>query len=577
VGSPQLEAATSALHGAVAGLFLAALAAWLLGRRNLRASFALVFLVVPGWLCLRVAGEPYLGGLLVSAGLLGAGFRRLRIATALKAGGEIAEHARQARTIREVARNRRDRRRLRRFGPMDWPGTYVLGEDENGTLARLPLGREEGRHVLLIGATGAGKTTTLSSVLWRHVEGGSGAILIDPKGDPALVERARHEALARSRAFYCFSLDSPRDHWNPLAAGTPSEKADKLIGAEEWTEPHYKRLYQRYLLNLFLAIEAHGETAHLGLVVELLNPDRLAMYCRAIDGAVAAERLAGYLEDLTTEERRQLSGLRNRLALLTESEHGAQLQPPAQPENAVDLALAVAQQAVVVFSLNSARYPETVKLLGAAIFQDLKTVAGRIEADAGFGHPAVVAVDEFAAFGADHVLGLFQRARSARLSLLLATQELADLRRIDEAFQDQVLGNVETVVAHRQNVPDSAELVAQIAGTREAWIHTFQTDDRMLLTGTAQFGLGTRHRGHEFLVAPDTIKRLRTGDAIVIRKTPHDARRVSVYVPEWPEAFWTPESRAALEADHREVAYGRTRLADREQAAMAAHGERQAA
>lgn len=190
-------------------------------------------------------------------------------------------------------------------------------------------------------------------------------ILIDPKGDPALVERARHEALARSRAFYCFSLDSPRDHWNPLVAGTPSEKADKLIGAEEWTEPHYKRLYQRYLLNLFLAIEAHGETAHLGLVVELLNPDRLAMYCRAIDGAVAAERLAGYLEDLTTDARRQLSGLRNRLALLTESEHGAQLQPPAQPENGVDLALAIAQQAVVVFSLNSARYPETVKLLGS--------------------------------------------------------------------------------------------------------------------------------------------------------------------------------------------------------------------
>jgi len=145
VGSPQLEAATSALHGAVAGLFLAALAAWLLGRRNLRASFALVLLVVPGWLCLRVLGEPYLGGLLVSGGLLGAAYRRLRIATALKAGGEMAEHARQARTIREVARNRHDRRRLRRFGPMDWPGTYVLGEDENGTLARLPLGREEGR------------------------------------------------------------------------------------------------------------------------------------------------------------------------------------------------------------------------------------------------------------------------------------------------------------------------------------------------------------------------------------------------------------------------------------------------
>lgn len=132
-------------------------------------------------------------------------------------------------------------------------------------------------------------------------------------------------------------------------------------------------------------------------------------------------------------------------------------------------------------------------------------------------------------------------------------------------------------MAHRQNVPDSAELVAQFAGTREAWIHTFQTDDRMLFAGHAQFGLGSKHRGHEFLVAPDTIKRLPTGEAIVIRKTPHDARHVRVYAPEWPETFWTAQSREALETAHREVAYGRARLATRDQAAPEAHGERSAA
>ncbi len=211
--------------------------------------------------------------MLITAGLLGWAFRRWRITSAIKAGGEIAAHARRARTIREVARNWWDRRRLARYGPMDWPGTYVIGEDESRAIVRLPVGHDEGRHMLLIGATGGGKTTTLSWALWRHLDAGCGAILIDPKGDPQLVERARMEALAHSRPFYCFSLDSPRHPWNPLAFGTPSEKADKLIGAEEWTEPHYKRLYQRYLLNLFIAVQARGQTAHLALVVELLNPD----------------------------------------------------------------------------------------------------------------------------------------------------------------------------------------------------------------------------------------------------------------------------------------------------------------
>lgn len=224
----------------------------------------------------------------------------------------------------------------------------------------------------------------------------------------------------------------------------------------------------------------------------------------------------------------------------------------------IDLRAAVAARALVVFSLNSARYPETTALLGAAIFQDLKTVAGTIEANPRQSWPAVVAVDEFAAFGADHILGLFQRARSAKLSLLLATQELADLRRIDDAFQDQILGNVETLIAHRQNVPGSAELVAQIAGTRETWIHTFQTDQRLLLAGSGQWGLGTKHRGHEFLIAPDAVKRLKTGQAIVIGKTAHDARRVDIYQPAPPERTpGDPDTDARIESTFRALAYYR--------------------
>lgn len=131
----------------------------------------------------------------------------------------------------------------------------------------------------MIGATGAGKTTTLTAAVWQHIQAGFGVVLIDPKGDPALVAWARAEALQWGRPFYCFSLDRPAQAWNPLAAGGPSEQADKLIAAEEWTEPHYKRLYQRYLLNAFTAIRARGQTAHLAQVVDLLDPDRLAMYC----------------------------------------------------------------------------------------------------------------------------------------------------------------------------------------------------------------------------------------------------------------------------------------------------------
>ncbi len=68
---------------------------------------------------------------------------------------------------------------------------------------------------------------------------------------------------------------------------------------------------------------------------------------------------------------------------------------------------------------------------------------------------------------------LFARARSAGLSLLLGTQELSDLRLPGrERLLEQVLGNLSALLAHRQVVPSSAELLAQIAGTRGTWLRT---------------------------------------------------------------------------------------------------------
>src|SRR5205807_9127860 len=108
--------------------------------------------------------------------------------------------------------------------------------------------------------------------------------------------------------------------------------------------------------------------------------------------------------------------------------------------------------------------------------------------------PTVVVIDEFSALASERVARLLGRARSAGISCLLGTQELFDLRATrSEHLLEQVLGNVGALIAHRQSVPDSAELVAGIAGTRGAWI----TSERTGGGGT------TRTRGREYLIHPD--------------------------------------------------------------------------
>ena len=120
-----------------------------------------------------------------------------------------------------------------------------------------------------------------------------------------------------------------------------------------------------------------------------------------------------------------------------------------------------------------------------------------------------MAIDEFSAIGAPAVARLFGRARSSGLSLLLATQELADLRVAGDQLLDQVLGNVETIIAHRQSVPESAELIARIAGTKVVWTQSHQTTH-----GLAN-GRGTRTSSREYVVHPDAIKALAPGTAAV--------------------------------------------------------------
>ncbi len=70
------------------------------------------------------------------------------------------------------------------------------------------------------------------------------------------------------------------------------------------------------------------------------------------------------------------------------------------------------------------------------------------------------------------------------------------------------------MIAHRQNVPASAQLISQMAGMAPRWQSTQQTSDGLL--GSAHSGRGTRRRAYEPLIQPSAVSALRTGEAVVI-------------------------------------------------------------
>jgi type IV secretory pathway TraG/TraD family ATPase VirD4 len=158
-------------------------------------------------------------------------------------------------------------------------------------------------------------------------------------------------------------------------------------------------------------------------------------------------------------------------------------------------------------------------MLGAAIVQDLQTTVAALQ-----GSPVatLVAIDEFSAIASEQVVRLFGRARSAGVSLLLGTQELSDLRLPGrERLLDQVLGNLSVLIAHRQVVPSSAELIASVAGSRGAWRVTRHSDGR-----------STRTRTREQVLEPDRVMSLNRGwGAVLVLADGRSARIARMFSP----------------------------------------------
>ena len=130
---------------------------------------------------------------------------------------------------------------------------------------------------------------------------------------------------------------------------------------------------------------------------------------------------------------------------------------------------------------------------------------------------ATVAVDEFSALGSDQLLQLLARGREAGISVLLATQELSDLERAARGFRDQVLGLTALKIVHRQDVPSSAQTIAEMAGTERVWEQTQQIRGLFAPAGASR---GTRREVEQFIIHPNEVKALATGQAVMLTKIP---------------------------------------------------------
>ncbi len=407
-----------------------------------------------------------------------------------------------------------NRKILERIKQLEHPedGT-VLGVDTDGKPVYVS-DKEINGHCLVLGATGAGKTTTLMNFVESAVKRNIPLIIVDGKGEKAFIDSVKKVAKVYDRKFYGFSMvgDGTGMHYNPLRTGNHTELKDKLISVTEWTEPHYKLMAERYLQSSIRMLQKADIRVDLKNIADKLDPGDITLTARKLtkEGMIDEYELKRF-NDMVDVSKKDIGGLVNRLAVFAESDIGYLLEDAGEKDT-IDLVTAVDNRGVVFFSLDSLRFPEYSRLLGRLIVIDLKTAAARM-----FGKDKKIfsIFDEFGVFAGGQVIDYINKSRGAGFHVILSTQELADLRTGgNEELMEQVLGNTNIKIIHRQDVPASAELLSSLIGTREDISITRQVDE----AGTT--GIGTLSEDRSFIVHPDEIKRLEVGKAFVLKKFP---------------------------------------------------------
>ncbi|WP_028778215.1 helicase HerA-like domain-containing protein [Shimazuella kribbensis] len=393
----------------------------------------------------------------------------------------------------------------------------VLGLDDNGKPVPL-YDKEVNMHVFVSGATGAGKTNTLTVILESAIRRGKPVIIVDGKGDISFLEEMKEMSEAYGREFQGFSY-SGDTHYNPFRHGRPTELKDKMMAMEEWSEPYYKRAAERYLQLVFRVLQLAEVPVDLHVVQSMLVQKNLMNTVKKLKNLEKeeADNIKEYINGLDKGHKDAIDGLKDRLALLTESDVG-ELFKDREGAKTIDLLEAVKAKRVAMLSLSGLSYSSFTPALGAMIVEDLKSVASAL-VESGREDYIYVILDEFNLFAGEQVVNMINKSRAAGFCCFIATQELADLSAAGgEELVGQVIGNTNVKIVHRQDVPDSAEYLSNVVGTHKVLVKTTMTEEKLM--GNMSKLMGTVREDEELVIHPNVLKNLRQGEAMLIKKIP---------------------------------------------------------
>jgi hypothetical protein len=320
--------------------------------------------------------------------------------------------------------------------------------------------RDRGRHLYIIGQTGAGKSMLLQLLTLSDVYHDVGFAIVDPHGDYA-TDIMKYIPEHRLQDVVYFNA-TDRDHpmaFNPMEVTDPAMKdhiSSELVGVLKRMFDSWGPRLEYILRFTILALLDYPGATMLDIVRMLNEKDFRKKVIREVQDPVVrtfwVTEFASWNEKFASEA---VAPVLNKVGAFTANPLVRNIV--GQQKSAFNIRQIMDEGKILLVNLSRGQVGEdNAAILGALMVTKIQLAAmSRADMPLDARRPFYLYVDEFQNFATDSFAVILSEARKYGLNLTVANQYVSQM---PEVVRDAVFGNVGTMISFRIGPGDSAVL-----------------------------------------------------------------------------------------------------------------------
>jgi hypothetical protein len=401
------------------------------------------------------------------------------------------------------------------------------------------------KHGVIVGGTGAGKSTFLENIIAQDLTRRFGArkmpmIIFDGKGEREFLDHLLPHIAAAGRLQDLRILDPTHPaescRYNPFYSldDAYQEHVNFIFRSFGLREDFFKGHQEAYLSDLVRVLQYTGRLFNVyDVLVMALDEDVLQDQIKAAKARIATltslsvqKRLnfemsvKMLLRSLQDRERvEKIQGLLNELLSFLEDELSV---VTGAYQDLLTLDDVFENDLILFVSLNSNRNQRAVEALGKILLQNIQLMVGKrysqTTASRSKDEPMLsVILDEFAPFAYPGFTQVLQTARGAKVSFLFSFQSLPQLQRVSQAFADEVSSAPGTKMIMNVSEENTAQWFLKASARFATKRRSLSVRKTGIFTPKyTETGMGSESEAKETRAREDHIKNLPVGQMEIL-------------------------------------------------------------